>query len=209
MKRRVNYYASRKNILTWLASLLTLFAAYGYIANVTCGKGAGVCGATIWLRVVLPVLAALYFSYQLLMHGEECFYRMAVPFWMLLLSYVYATFAVGLAWYWVTVFVLLDLCLAYLMGRILTGTVPMDWLVIVLAGIPLGGVVWMASGLFYVPFRYADWLPYLPDLCRADASRRVPATAAGRPRACRCVPEWRSTRHRCRKCPSRRGTSTS
>ena len=101
MKRRVSSSTTLKNPLVWLAALAALAGAAGYIANVTCGKGAGVSGAWIWLRVVLPTAAALYFCYQLLVHGRDRLYRLAVPFWMLEIGYIYATFSLGLAWYWV------------------------------------------------------------------------------------------------------------
>ena len=163
MKRRDHYYVSRKHPLVWLAALSALCAAVGYIANVTCGKGAGVSGAMVWLRVVLPVLAAVYFVYQVLVHGEERVYRAASSYWMLMLSFVAATFTLGLAWYWVVLLVLADLILAYLFGRVISGTLLQDWALIPLAGIPLAGIVWACNETLHAGFSWQGWLAFLPD----------------------------------------------
>ena len=163
MKRRDHYYVSRKHPLVWLAALSALCAAVGYIANVTCGKGAGVSGAMVWLRVVLPVLAAVYFVYQVLVHGEERVYRAASSYWMLMLSFVAATFTLGLAWYWVVLLVLADLILAYLFGRVISGTLLQDWALIPLAVIPLAGIVWACNETLHAGFSWQGWLAFLPD----------------------------------------------
>ena len=89
MKRRKTAYAvSRKNPLTWIAALLSVCAGIGYVAYVTCGKGAGVSGWDVCFRVILPVLAALLFAQTVLVHPEERTYRIAVSYWMLAISFV-------------------------------------------------------------------------------------------------------------------------
>ena len=164
MKRRVSYSTTLKNPLVWLAALAALAGAVGYIANVTCGKGAGVSGAWIWLRVVLPTAAALYFCYQLLVHGRDRLYRLAVPFWMLEIGYIYATFSLGLAWYWVVLLILADLVLLWAMHRCLSGTLPFDWLMIPIAGIYMAGILWVNRCCLRAPFCWKTWLGFLPDM---------------------------------------------
>ncbi len=164
MKRRVNYYVSRRNLLTWLAALLGLCAAVGYIANVTCGKGAGVSGAMVWLRVVLPVLAAVYFSYQILLHGEDRYYRVSVAYAGLLLSFMAATLGLELAWYYKVLLILADLLLAVLMHKTVSGTLGLDWLQIILAGIPMAGIVFVRNAELHAGFDLGVWLGFLPDL---------------------------------------------
>ena len=164
MKRRVSYTSTLKNPLVWLAALAALAGAAGYIANVTCGKGAGVSGAWIWLRVVLPTAAALYFSYQLLVHGRDRLYRLAVPFWMLEIGYIYATFSLGPAWYWVVLLILADLVLLWAMHRCLSGSLHLDWLMIPIAGIYMAGILWVNRVCLDAPFSWKTWLGFLPDM---------------------------------------------
>ena len=163
-KRRVYYTTRIQNPLVWLAALAALAGAAGYIAAVTCGKGAGVSGAWIWLRVVLPTAAALYFCYQLLAHGRDRLYRLALPFWMLEIGYIFATFHLGLAWYWVVLLILADLVLLLTMHRCLSGTLPFDWLIIPIAGIYMAGILWFNRVCLRCGFSWKLWLGWLPDL---------------------------------------------
>lgn len=163
-KRRYYYTVKLFNPLIWLAALAVLAGAAGYIASVTCGKGAGVTGAWIWLRVVLPVAAALYFCYQLLVHGRDRIFRLALPFWMLEIGYIFATFHLGLAWYWVVLLILADLVLLWAMHRCLSGTLRFDWLMIPIAGIYMAGILWSCRACLNQPFEWKTWLAFLPDL---------------------------------------------
>lgn len=76
MKNRISYYASRKNVLVWLAALLMGCSVIVRIAYF-CGKGADT--ATVWLQIVLPAAAALIYALELLLCGEERLYRLSVP----------------------------------------------------------------------------------------------------------------------------------
>ena len=190
MKPRNNYFVHRKNALTWLAALAAVCAAAGYIANVTCGKGAGVSGATIWFRVVLPVLAAICFCYQLLVHGKDRVYRLALPYWMLCLSFIYSTFTMNFVWYLVTLFVAIDLCLAVLMTKVTTGTLRMDWLMILLAGIPMAGIVWACGDTIHAPFDFGAWLSFLPDLLLLLAYILLCFAMRKRPEDGKYYPTW-------------------
>ena len=67
MKKRVAYYVSRKNPLIWLAALVMLASAALRIANV-CGKGAD--ARTVWLLVVLPVAACVFYVLNILCNGK-------------------------------------------------------------------------------------------------------------------------------------------
>lgn len=80
MEKRVTYYVSRKNALTWLAAILMLGSAGLRIAYF-CGKGADT--TTVWLQIVLPVAASLLYGWILLLDGQEHFYRTAIPVAML------------------------------------------------------------------------------------------------------------------------------
>ena len=76
MEKRVSYFVSRKNVLTWLAAIL-LACSVGLRIAYFCGKGAD--ATTVWLQIVLPVAACLIFALQILLDGKEHFYRTAFP----------------------------------------------------------------------------------------------------------------------------------
>ena len=80
MEKRATYFVSRKNVLTWLAAILMLGSAGLRIAYF-CGKGAD--ATTVWLQIVLPVIACLIFVLQILLDGREHFYRTAVPVFLM------------------------------------------------------------------------------------------------------------------------------
>ena len=75
MEKRMSYFVSRKNVLTWLAAILMVGSAGLRIAYY-CGKGAD--ARTMWLLIVLPVIASLIFALIVLLDGREHFYRTAV-----------------------------------------------------------------------------------------------------------------------------------
>lgn len=84
MNKRISYYASRKNVLVWLAALLMVCSTVVRIAYF-CGKGADT--TTVWLQIVLPVAAALIYALILVCSGEERLYRLAVPTLMMALYF--------------------------------------------------------------------------------------------------------------------------
>ena len=161
MKKRICYSASRRNPLTWLAALAVLAAAAGYIANAACG---GAEGAALWLRVILPVIACLYFSYQLLANGKERVFRLSLPFWLFGVSLFYALLRLELDWYWTVLLALALAALCVLMHRCLNGTFGSDWMVILIAGLCMAAIVWFHNDTLHRSFAWVPWLRFLPDL---------------------------------------------
>lgn len=162
MKRKANFYVSRKNVLTWLSAVLALAAAVGMILNVACGRGQGMGAGYIWLRCVLPVAAALYFILTVLISGEERLYRVAVAYWMLTISIVYTIFTMHFAWYWTLAFIAAQLVSAVGVTIVVSGKTRFDWLLILFAGIPLIGIAWFRSEEVYRGFSLDGWLGFLP-----------------------------------------------
>ena len=76
MEKRVTYFVSRKNWLTWMAAIL-MVGSVGLRIAYYCGKGADT--TTMWLQIVLPTVACLLFALQILLDGQEHFYRTATP----------------------------------------------------------------------------------------------------------------------------------
>lgn len=85
MKKRVHYYVSRKNVLTWLMALGLVGSAVARIVF-ACMKGtAGY--ANVWSQIVLPVAATLLYVLIVLLAGKEQFYKTAIPVWLMCLHY--------------------------------------------------------------------------------------------------------------------------
>ena len=85
MEKRVHYYVSRKNVLTWLMALCLVGSAVARIVF-ACMKGTG--GYTnVWSQIVLPVAATLLYVLIVLLAGKEQFYKTAIPVWLMCIHY--------------------------------------------------------------------------------------------------------------------------
>ena len=81
MEKRIHFYVSRKNALTWLMTLCMVCSALARIAF----PGVKGSGDTlyVWSQIVLPVVASLLFVFIVLVDGKEMFYKTAIPVWMM------------------------------------------------------------------------------------------------------------------------------
>ena len=78
MEKRVHFYVSRKNVLTWLMALCMISSAVARV--VICS---GMEGVGVWSQIVLPIAAALLYMLIALFNGEEMLYKTAIPVWMM------------------------------------------------------------------------------------------------------------------------------
>ena len=85
MERRVHFYVSRKNVLTWLMALCLVGSAVARIAFSGL-KGSG-GSLELWSQIVLPVAATLLFVLIVLLNGKEMLYKTAIPMWLMGLYY--------------------------------------------------------------------------------------------------------------------------
>ena len=77
MEKRVSFYVSRKNPLTWLMTLCLVGSAVARVIICSDMEGVGV-----WSQIVLPTAAALLYVLIVLLNGKEMFYKTAIPVWM-------------------------------------------------------------------------------------------------------------------------------
>ena len=77
MEKRVHFYVSRKNPLTWLMALCMISSAVARIVIFSGMEGVGA-----WSQIVLPVAAGLLYMLIALLNGREMFYKTAIPVWM-------------------------------------------------------------------------------------------------------------------------------
>ena len=77
MEKRVHFYVSRKNPLTWLMALCMISSAVARIVIFSGMEGVGA-----WSQIVLPATAGLLYMLIALLNGKEMFYKTAIPVWM-------------------------------------------------------------------------------------------------------------------------------
>lgn len=75
---RINYYTSRKNLFTWLASLTLIASA---VVRIIAGAD------EVWSLLVLPAFAALWLTVVVLFDGKDHFYRSGIPVVLLCLYF--------------------------------------------------------------------------------------------------------------------------
>ena len=161
--KRIPYTTTLTQPAVWLSALLAICALAGFALRSFCFRPAGTDGWTLWLRDLLPGLAALFFAYQLLIRGRDRVYRLSLPFWVLCLRFAASGWR-GLPWYWALLLTLTALAIAILMHRSLTGTSRADWLPIILAGIWMIWTLWGWPTVLHTPFAWPTWLRFLPEL---------------------------------------------
>jgi len=80
MEKRLSFYVSRKNALTWLMALCLVGSAVARVFLCS-----GVEGVGVWSQIVLPIAATLLYVLIVLLRGDEMFYKTAIPVWMLVI----------------------------------------------------------------------------------------------------------------------------
>ena len=81
MEKRLHFYVSRKNVLTWLMTLCMVCSAVTRIVF----PGVKGTGDTldVWSQIVLPVAATTLYVFIVLTSGKELFYKTAIPVWLM------------------------------------------------------------------------------------------------------------------------------
>ncbi len=137
MERKISFYVSPKNGLTWLMALCLVGSAVARIV-ITGVKGIGY-SQEVWSQIVLPVAATLLFVLIALLSGKEQLYKTAIPVALLAIYYAirpgyvisnysrftYCLFCVALLFFY--------LCYA----AITSGKIRQFWLLLPLFGAPL------------------------------------------------------------------------
>ena len=76
MEKITTYYATRKNVLVWLAALLCLVSA---VARIIFACTSGIDSLNPVVRIILPVAANLLLAFRLPLRGEKQFYVTILP----------------------------------------------------------------------------------------------------------------------------------
>ena len=81
MEKRIHFYVSRKNMLTWLMALCLVSSAVARMV-IPGLKGSGDT-PYVWSQIVLPIAATALYVLICLFNGDEMFYKTAIPVWMM------------------------------------------------------------------------------------------------------------------------------
>lgn len=126
MEKRATYFVSRKNVLTWIVTLLLACSVAARIALFCGEKGADT--ATVWMGLVLPLAACLLYGLTVVWGGKNHLYRSAVPF-ALMCAYMAWNVAVYFdsSWFRILLWVLF-LVIAVLYNVTFVGKIGHTWL---------------------------------------------------------------------------------
>lgn len=141
MKRRISYFANRKNPLTWISALLLTVSVVCRIAYFCQLKGAE--AQTVWFELILPVASGLLFCLILLLDGQEHLYRTAIP-----AALLFGCIAVKIAVYFSLTIVSVLVAIAALVCLViynvtLCGKLRHTWLLALILLTLLGAEVWL------------------------------------------------------------------
>ena len=154
MEKRVHFFVSRKNLLTWLMAFCMIGSAVARIVIFS-----GVEGVGTWSQIVLPIAAALLYAFIALASGKELFYKTAIPVWM---TALYSAFWVAdniqgglVTWlFWIAL-----IFFAYLYTRISAGKMGAPLGLLLVIGVPLAMILYYQWDLLL-----KGYLVCLPDV---------------------------------------------
>ncbi len=162
MERKIHFYVSRKNPLTWLMALCMACSAVARIAFPGV-KGTG-DALYVWSQIILPIAAALLYMAIALFSGDELLYKTAIPVWMMAIySGIWIQKNIDshmMVWlFWIAL-----VCFASAYTHILSGRSAYGiWLMIPVILSPLGFLLYF----YRAPLFAKDWSSMLP--AAADA----------------------------------------
>ncbi len=137
MEKRVHFYVSRKNVLTWLMALCLVGSAVARIVF-ACMKGTGE-EFNMWSQILLPVAATLLYVLIVLLDGKEHFYKTAIPVWMMCIFYaIQPHLFIGGNPMMLALYCAVLMFCAVLYTIISAGRVPSPWFLLIIFGVGLG-----------------------------------------------------------------------
>ena len=157
MEKRVSFFVSHKNVLTWLMALCMVGSA------VTRLVFSGAEGPGVWSQIVLPVAAALLYALICLINGKEMFYKTALPIWMYAIYYCFQFTAFNFgSWDKLlgVLYVVAMLFIAVMYTQITSGKLKISLLIIPLVAFPFAAMLYLNKAALLAQ----DWAALLPPL---------------------------------------------
>ena len=161
MEKRISYYVSRKNVLTWLSVILMTASVASRIAFFCGEKGAD--AATVWPQLMMPAAACLWYVLIVLLSGKEHLYRTALP-----AALIFAYYAIRMSDYmggqWFTVIAWVAmLAVLVLYNLTFCGRIRHNWLLL-LVGAVICGTLIFENRKYVLSLRPLSELRVLADL---------------------------------------------
>ena len=158
MEKRVHFYVSRKNVLTWLMALCLVGSAVARIV-IPCVKGSG-DHLNVWSQIVLPAAATLLYVYIVLANGKERFYKTAIPVALMAVFYAIRPhdllggnkFVMGMYYTCLVFYFLIYFVIS-------CGRIRYFWLLIGLFGAPLAAIVYFINNAAQPMSVFLELLP--------------------------------------------------
>ena len=152
MEKITTYYATRRNVLIWLAALLCIVSA---VARIIFACTSGIDSLNPVVSIILPVAANLWLGVRLLIRGEKQFYLTIIP--VVLLTFVLCRDGMSaITSPWTYVIIALGVVFALLYFVTFSGKVPSKLFALVflvgaiaLAGFSLGVHQLLTKNLYY------------------------------------------------------------
>lgn len=141
MEKRIHFYVSRKNALTWLMALCLVCSVVTRIV-IAGWKGSGDT-LYVWSQIVLPIAATLLYVFITVLDGKEHFYKTAIPVWMVAFYLAFAVTNYGfskmvVALYWIVLFFF-----ALVYREITAGRASKAWALFFLFALPLAALLYL------------------------------------------------------------------
>lgn len=162
MKKRITHYLPKYGVFVWIAVALSLLCCAGWILNLCLNGCTGFWQFILWC--FLPVFIALHLAQTMIFHSDDRFYRVSVSFTLLMLTFAGRFLFMRPAWYFAVLAFAVALLFAVIFRLAVTGNIKSDWLMILTAGLPMAGILWMFAGTLFDGFRLAAWLAFIPDV---------------------------------------------
>lgn len=161
MDKKIHFYVSRKNALTWLMALCLVCSAVARIV-IFGVKGSG-DSLYVWSQIVLPIAATLLYVFIVLISGTELFYKTAIPIWMIAAYWAFSITGFGFSRMVVILYWIALVFFAVLYTQITSGKASQAWLLFVLFAFPLGALLYLRRNALLAQ----DWaaaMIILPDI---------------------------------------------
>ena len=157
MEKRVHFFVSKRNALTWLMAICMICSAVARIVLVGLKGSEG--ELQVWSQIVLPIAAVLLYTIICLFNGKERFYKTAIPFCMLMAYYIFnfASYQLGLLITVLYAIVLLFIAFSY--TRVTSGREKFILMLILLVSLPMAVELYLGRKLLLA----GNYLPFLPD----------------------------------------------
>ncbi len=139
MEKRIHLFVSRKNVLTWLVAILLVGSAALRIAYF-CEKGTE--ALTMWMGLILPLAACLFYGITVVLNGKEHLFRTAFSFGLMCVYYAYVMVcAVESVWFGI-ILCLMMLVVTVIYNVVMVGKIRHNWLLVLILITMLGTQVY-------------------------------------------------------------------